>query len=404
MWNVQQVYKLPPCGIYNVPAMEAWLSDLAASGLYVRKAGGRLFTFAKGEASDTCYRLEPVTDDSSEPPCDMQDAYAQAGWEFAAVLQKSFFIWRSIRPGADELHSDPVIHSSAYERIFSRLRKNAVSTAVLALVLLSMFVCGMLLSPRPVTLFLANPSMPLLVIFNTISGIRAVQQFLCLYRLKRTLASGIPALHRKDYRKHLLLHRAAGFCTALLAFFLIAMPFCVFAKNWKQSVPDVTISMPYIPLDLIEQGQDFSWHKDSYIRSGVDAYNNAEFSWTLFVPAHYEIYQQGELRSVWQNNGITATEPSAHTEYFRLALPCLALPLYREQLRSYVRSTPDAAVTELSHPGFDSITTAKSEGFTQLFACRGRQVIHIQYWGLGSLEDYLDVLAAAFQQEDPRPA
>lgn len=394
MRKVDKVYKLPPCSIYNVPAMEAWLSALAGGGLYLRKAGGRLLTFTRGEPCCTSYRLEPVTGECKQPPCDMLDAYAHAGWEFTAALQNTFFIWRSVRADADELHSDPLVHSSAYGQVFRRLRMNAVSAALLAIVLFAMFGCGMLLSPRPVTLFLANPSMPLLVIFNLISGIRAVQQFLCLYRLKRSLASGIPAQHQADYRKGLLLHRTAGFCMAFLAFLLVAMPVCVFAKYWKQSVSDVTASMPYLPLDCMEQGQDFSWHKDSYTRNGVDAYNNAEFSWTPFVPVHYEVYQQGEPRSVRQSSGITAIEPSAHTEYFRLALPFLALPLYREQLRSAVRSDPDAAVTELFHPGFDHAALVKSEGFTQLFACRGGQVIHIQYWGYGSLEDKLDLLAA----------
>lgn len=201
MRKVDKVYKLPPCSIYNVPAMEAWLSALAGGGLYLRKAGGRLLTFTRGEPCCTSYRLEPVTGECKQPPCDMLDAYAHAGWEFTAALQNTFFIWRSVRADADELHSDPLVHSSAYGQVFRRLRMNAVSAALLAIVLFAMFGCGMLLSPRPVTLFLANPSMPLLVIFNLISGIRAVQQFLCLYRLKRSLASGIPAQHQADYRK-----------------------------------------------------------------------------------------------------------------------------------------------------------------------------------------------------------
>lgn len=401
MKKIKYRYQLPPCSIYDVPAMEAWLTDLAHKGLYVKKAGGRLFAFAYEEPSDTCYRLEPAANDSGKklPPCDMQDDYANAGWEFAAVLQKSFFIWHSLRPDADELHSDPLIHSSAYEQIFRRLRTNAVSTTLLALVTLAMYVCGMLLSPQPVTLFLASPSMPLLVAFNLISCIQAGKQFYDIYRLKRSLAGGFPASHRKNYRRGLILRRTADIFTILLAFALVAMPAGMFANNWKKSIPEISQAIPYLPLNLLEQGQDFSWHHDSYIRNGVDAYNYAEFSWTLFVPAHYEVYQQGEPNSIWQNKDkdAIATVPSAHTEYFRVAFPCLAASLYQEQLRRAARYGTSPVMTELSHPGFDRVTTAVSEGLTQLFARRGSQVIHIEYWGSGNLTDKLDLLAEVFE-------
>lgn len=176
------------------------------------------------------------------------------------------------------------------------------------------------------------------------------------------------------------------------------MPLCLFAKNWKKSVPDVTVYLPYVPLPQLE-GEDFSWHKVPYIQNGVDACNNAEYAWSPLVPVHYEIYQQGEVQSVWHSNGTVATVPSAYTEYFRLSLPCLALPLYEEQLKNAVRLDAGAVVTELSHPGFDRIALACSQGFTQLFACRGRQVIQIKYWGYGRLSDHLDLLADAFVRE-----
>ena len=38
---MKQIYQLPPCSIYDVPAMETWLTDLARSGLHLVKAGRR---------------------------------------------------------------------------------------------------------------------------------------------------------------------------------------------------------------------------------------------------------------------------------------------------------------------------------------------------------------------------
>ena len=76
-------YKFTPCSIYDVPAMETWLSDLAQQGMHLRKTGRCIFSFQKGETSDTKYRLEPIPKDwGCEPDDDMKEAYAQAGWEF----------------------------------------------------------------------------------------------------------------------------------------------------------------------------------------------------------------------------------------------------------------------------------------------------------------------------------
>ena len=47
MRRMRNVYKLPPCSIYDVAAMEAWLTDLAADGLYLNHAGSSLFAFSK---------------------------------------------------------------------------------------------------------------------------------------------------------------------------------------------------------------------------------------------------------------------------------------------------------------------------------------------------------------------
>ena len=393
---MNKVYKLPPCSIYDVPAMETWLSDMSRAGLHLKKAGRRYLVFVKGTALDTCYRMEPVTDSRMAPDEEIQELYAQAGWEFVSAIQKSFFIWHSIRPDADEPHSDPLVHSTAYEHLLNRLKKNAVSAALLPVVMLAIFVCTMLLSPQPVTVFLAAPSMPLVIVAETILGVQAVRQALELRRLKRSLSDGLPAAHDKDYRRHLQLHRILRFSTSLPMLVLLIMPAAMLILNWKKSVSNVGTKLPFLPLDVIEADQkDFSWHKDYNMTRDDDAYNSVTYTWSLLVPVHYDIYQQGEVQGVYKNDEMISIDPSAHTEYFQLILPVFTIPLYRERVRCYIHSDIDPVVTELYHPAFDYVTIAEAEGFTQLFACRGKQMIHIRYWGDADLAGKLDLLADA---------
>lgn len=392
---MKQIYQLPPCSIYDVPAMETWLTDLARSGLHLVKAGRRYWVFTRKHVSDPCLRMEPVIDRQTAPTDEVAEYYALSGWEFAACLQESFLIWRRTRPDAGELHSDPVIHSMAYEQLYRRLRKNAICAAILPFVLLALFACGLLLSPNPVTLLLANPSMLLLIPAEMLSGIHAVHQTLELRRLKQLLANGLPAVHEKDYRKDLLLRRGIHAAASLPFLMVLILPLIVFLQSWKKTVTDVRTAMPYLPLDVIEQEEGFSWHTDTYMRGNVNLFNSAARTWSPLVPVHYEIYQQGAVRQVQQHNGQPEIEPSARTEYFQLAVPDLAEPLYNEQLKRLRHCEPGTVITELCHPAFDHVTLAVSQGYSQLFAHRGGQVIYIRYFGPVDLSEKLDLLADA---------
>ncbi len=393
---MKKTRRLLPCSIYDVPAMETWLFDMARNGLALKKTGRWYFVFAREQPSCCCFRLEPVTgyfNGHLVPDCEMRDSYAEAGWEFVTDIQKLFYVWRSVRPDAQELHSDPVVHSGAYGQLYRRIHTDAVISAFCPVFLLALFLAGVFLSPRPVNTFLINPFLPFLITIEVLSAIQAVRQAYSLKCLKQSLADGLPAAHQKNYRKGMRLHRAAAATSLLMMIFFTAMAICTLAFSWEKNISDVKTAMPYLPLDMIEQSPDFSRHKDAY-----DAYNRASYTWSLFVPVHYDIYEQGEIQHVIQNNDSIAIDPSARTEYFRLLFPFLAKKLCREQVTVYSARYDGSAVTEYACPGFDLVAVAKSSEVSQLFACRGSQVLHIRYWGSARLEERLNLVTELFAQ------
>ena len=71
---MKKLYKLPPCSIYDVPAIETWLFDLAQDGLLLQKTYRCLFVFEDQKQPPACkYRLEPIPDGSRTPAADMLD-------------------------------------------------------------------------------------------------------------------------------------------------------------------------------------------------------------------------------------------------------------------------------------------------------------------------------------------
>ncbi len=120
----QRIYRLLPCGAYDVERIESWLADMAAQGWHLDAVASsiRLFRFAQGDARPVRYRLEPKRDynDQSEKPEEaIREVYAACGWEAVADFGP-FFIFRTDDPEARELHTDPAMHMEVYRRLLRR--------------------------------------------------------------------------------------------------------------------------------------------------------------------------------------------------------------------------------------------------------------------------------------------
>lgn len=107
-------YKRPSFDFYDTVAMECWLSDMAKRGLLYSGNNFAFFRFLKAEPQNIYYRVEPTTNDEIELSAEILSAYNDAGWEFVAHQGNQFFIWKSIRPNATELHTDPIVQSESY--------------------------------------------------------------------------------------------------------------------------------------------------------------------------------------------------------------------------------------------------------------------------------------------------
>jgi len=122
-------YKRPTFDFYDTVAMECWLSDMAKRGLLYTGNNLAYFRFLKAEPQNICYRVEPTTNDEMEPSDEMLSAYTDAGWEFVAHQGNQFFIWKSTRPDATELHTDPIVQSESYRRLCKKLTRSALQLA-----------------------------------------------------------------------------------------------------------------------------------------------------------------------------------------------------------------------------------------------------------------------------------
>ena len=116
--------RILPYSVYDVPAMECWLEEMARKGLHLDDILGQYAYFCKGEPAEVRYRLEPWSDSAPELDEEMEAVYAAAGWEYVQkVVGENFHLWRSADPNARELHDDPIVRSYGFEWAEKRAKR-----------------------------------------------------------------------------------------------------------------------------------------------------------------------------------------------------------------------------------------------------------------------------------------
>ncbi|MFR5047771.1 MAG: DUF2812 domain-containing protein [Faecalispora sporosphaeroides] len=391
-------YKRPAFDFYDTVAMECWLSDMAKKGLLYAGNNLAYFRFLKAEPQNICYRVEPITNDEMEPSDEMLSAYTDAGWEFVAHQGNQFFIWKSTRPDATELHTDPIVQSESYRRLCKKLIRSAVGTGLCVVVIFLILLGGFLVSDRPVTLFLASSLYLLLAISELFGVAQVVKQAKSALRIKKMLADGFSLSHKKDYHKEYRVYRIINVLSLLFSIAILTTAVLTLTTDWRKSVVNVEQPLPYLSLDLIEQSEEFAWAEPVFIFDpDIDYTNYVDFTWTLWVPEHYEIYQEGAEQSHKWPDGSGYYSPSATTEYYRLTFSAFAPALFDELMELHLWENEEYIIYEPD--AFDRTVIAKDEYMTHLFVQWGKQVVYIRYHGYADLGERLELLADALSSQ-----
>lgn len=128
-------WMLVPCPDYDVPAMESWLEEQAAQGLFLSKEDGfflGLACFEIGSPKRVRYRLDAIPKEKafSEFDENKQAAIALAGemgWEFVAEWRE-FLIYRCDDARLPELNTDPAVQALSLKRVQKALADRVFST------------------------------------------------------------------------------------------------------------------------------------------------------------------------------------------------------------------------------------------------------------------------------------
>lgn len=390
------VYKLIPVDFVDIDRFEGWAEDMARRGLYLHHLTPFLFAaFQRGEPAPVRYRLEPRGSFWSR---ESQNYCRSLGWEFVFHVGRWFDLYRNDDPEAPELHTDPVVHSYALDRISRSLR---ILTAVLVLCFvgeLAALLLPYLLSETPVLLLLdvsGISTLSMLVLFLLLGvEFRSLGSF---FRLRRRLREGIvPGRHswRSTGRWNLGL---LLFDLVLLAALSVSS-LVLRSVEWEGELATAERPFPILELGELEGDPALEAIPSPITLEifGYDSHNYVRRNWSLLAPGQYEVEQSltdsGEY------------DPSLTMEWYRLSLPCLASPLLDDLITRYsdLRYAPEHyTVTEPELPGFDRAVLVQDNRWPgqELFLQAGNVVIYLDYSGAQDLTGRPELLArlAAFE-------
>lgn len=382
---MKTVKKLIPVDLYNIPGMESWLAELAGRGLFLEQFGTVRARFTNGAPSPaTRYRLEPM---GGAVDGEYTAYAATQGWHWVCALGRTFHVYRTDRPDAPELHTDPVAQSYTLDALNKRLRRYSVFLAVSFLLIAGLLGSIYLFSPWPWLSAIQGGfvNQLILVVVELISVLCFLTQTGGIRRLRRQLREGVPLRHEADYRKdsrRILLLNTLSTLLVLSSLVVIIPTFA--GGHWSKPLDEVTGEIPFLSLAELEGDPGYQPLPSAYQPNGQDLYHWARYEWSPLA-THYEVEQNGQIPGRTTADGDTYT-CSLDLDYYDLAFAFLANPVLDDLVYRYTEYNyfpEEYTVAEMAHPGLNRAVVAQDNDWPgcRIFAAAGDRVVYVRYYG-----------------------
>ena len=134
------VKKLIPFESSDIPAIQSWLEDMAAQGLFYVDCGFFFARFERGEPKKLRYRLDFCDVSAGRIPEDKAELYERSTWSVVGELKNDLVVLRADDPDAPEIFSEP-------EHLITPLKRLAKKHTAYWILFLVMFMLSRVCSP-----------------------------------------------------------------------------------------------------------------------------------------------------------------------------------------------------------------------------------------------------------------
>lgn len=386
------VHKLRPSDYWRIGEHESWFSDMAAKGLHLKKMGIHFAKFVKGEQKKMRYRIDVYIKKKITP--EQIQMYAESGWDYVTSYN-SFHVFSSPEErNAPELHTDPAEQSYTLKELDKKLASNAVIVVVSAILIIGMNSAIWFLDGTPTLVMVEGGVVQqlILAIFFGYTTYNSLQASISIRALRRKLIEGKPINHHAPWKKHYRLHSTVAFLFTVVVGLSAIIPFVQLVKMDTKTLPEASLDLPIVRLADVEDNPAMVREEPSYVSDNVDWGNRYSYDWSLLAPVQYETDEQGVVPGKMWEDGSGEYSPAIHTQVYQLSIPALADNLISDLIERYRYEDSREDFVETEHPDLDLLIVHEEKEMKEVFAFKGKAVMHVRYYGYAGINSVIENL------------
>lgn len=379
-----------PMNDMDIKAVERWLNDMAARGLFLSSTGSSWWRFYEDEPEEVRYRLEPVEERDGKLDHLKNEDYEKMGWKYVASHKDWYHIYLAQSGTAEELHTDPFVKSM----LFQKYQKSLWSIALSDMIILGVLIMGIYrLFSTEVSgpaLFLASPLFLQNAVVGTLLLIMPLRTAAAIYKvwkLRKDLENGKSGEDGAEALCRIRYSSRAGYA---VTFLIAASILTVFTGVGTGGPIEQEIRERQLPvLQELETGGVTA-------APGENDTGNVIYFFNPFLKERYEIRQQGYVEREGKNSENKDKLSFLKADLYDARFTWLSEALCRELVEEHL-SHHGGGYRELAKEGYDSFSLLEDGKSQILVARRGKKVLVLYYQGREKLEDKAGVLGTILE-------
>ena len=379
-----------PVNDMDIKAVERWLNDMAARGLFLSSTGSSWWRFYEDEPEEVRYRLEPVEERDGKLDHLKNEDYEKMGWKYVASHKDWYHIYLAQSGTAEELHTDPFVKSM----LFQKYQKSLWSIALSDMIILGVLIMGIYrLFSTEVSgpaLFLASPLFLQNAVVGTLLLIMPLRTAAAIYKvwkLRKDLENGKSGEDGAEALCRIRYSSRAGYA---VTFLIAASILTVFTGVGTGGPIEQEIRERQLPvLQELETGGVTA-------APGENDTGNVIYFFNPFLKGRYEIRQQGYVEREGKNSENKDKLSFLKADLYDARFTWLSEALCRELVEEHL-SHHGGGYRELAKEGYDSFSLLEDGKSQILVARRGKKVLVLYYQGREKLEDKAGVLGTILE-------
>lgn len=380
------IRRLRPRDYWRIGEHESWFTDMAAEGYHLKKMGLKFAKFVKGEPKKMKYRIDVTINKKISP--DQKQMYAESGWDY--VTNYGYFnVFSSPNEmNAPELHTDLMEQSFTLKELDKKLAWNSFIVVVLMFLSIGMLSATMFHKSAVHTLSLIEGhfiQISTLIIFDFYLIYTSLKAAISIHTLRKKLLVGNPIDHNAPWKKYQRLNYLILSILIVFIAFGTLLPWIRIIMEKTENLPVNSTNLPIVRLADIEQNSELIPQHD-YYRDNIDMLNRYTYYWSLLAPIQYESNEKGTVPNKMWKDGSGTYSPSISTWVYKLSFSSMSESAVYDLIERYGREYESRDFIEVEHSDFDKLIIHEGDYSKKIFACKGKGVIYIRYFGYTNID------------------